>query len=173
VTHHADTESTENKGGALRAHTLLRVLRASVVNLRSLASRRASPAQAGFTLIEVLVALTILSISLAVLLAIFTQGLDRARESADEASARVLAQSLLAQAKAAASPSVGDSAGKANDLFWHLRIAPYGAPADRAAWQENAAEISATVSWRGDGGLRSITLSTLRLLPVAQKDNSD
>jgi len=127
----------------------------------------------GFTLIEVLVALTILSISLAVLLAVFTQGLDRARESANEAGARVLAQSLLAQAKAAANPSIGDSAGKSNGLSWRLRIAPYGAADDRAAWQENAAQIVATVSWRGDGGLRSITVSTLRILPKPAEPDSE
>src|ERR1700678_4212390 len=68
--------------------------------------------EAGFTLIEVLVSLTILSISLGVLLAIFLQGLDRAHESRDEASARALAQSLLAQAKAADNPAIGGSAGK-------------------------------------------------------------
>ena len=65
---------------------------------------RARGGERGFTLIEVLVALTILSISLAALLAVFTQGLDRARESRNEAAARVLAQSLLAQAKTSTEP---------------------------------------------------------------------
>jgi general secretion pathway protein I len=132
---------------------------------------RSRSSESGFTLIEVLVALTILSISLAVLLSVFMQGLDRAHESRSEADARVLADSLLAQAKIEASPSIGDSTGKTNDLLWHLRIEPYGTADDRAAWHENAAQIRATVSWRGDGGIRSITLSTLRLLPTAQSND--
>jgi general secretion pathway protein I len=123
--------------------------------------------QSGFTLIEVLVALTILAISLSVLLAIFLQGLDRARESRSESSARVLAQSLLSQARSAANVAVGSSAGKSAGFLWRLQIEPYGTGAERAAWQENATQIVATVSWRGDGGMRSVSLSTLRLLPKA------
>src|SRR5437763_2184256 len=79
---------------------------------------RRSGSQSGFTLIEVLVALTILSISMATLLAIFLQGLDRARESSNEAAARVLAQSLLTQAKASPNLVFGASAGKINGLTW-------------------------------------------------------
>jgi general secretion pathway protein I len=121
--------------------------------------------EGGFTLIEVLVALTILSISLAALLAIFTEGLDRARESRNEAAARVLAQSLLAQAKVSPNPSMGDSGGRINGYLWHMRVLPFGSVADRASWQADAAEVSARVSWLGDGGMRSITLSTLRYIP--------
>ncbi|HTT85179.1 MAG TPA: type II secretion system protein [Rhizomicrobium sp.] len=128
---------------------------------------RARKRQAGFTLIEVLVSLTILSISLGVLLAVFLQGLDRARESRNEASARALAQSLLVQAKMADNPAIGTSVGKTSDFLWRLQVLPYGSAADQAAWQEGAGQIVATVSWQGDGGMRSISLSTLRLLPKA------
>jgi general secretion pathway protein I len=127
-------------------------------------------------LIEVLVALTILSVSLGVLLAVFTQGLDRARESANEAAARVLAQSLLAQAKTSANISIGDAGGRINGVFWHLRVLPFGSAASLVAWQTGVSEISARVSWRGDGGMRSITLSTLRYVgkpSTASAANSD
>lgn len=131
--------------------------------------------QSGFTLIEVLVALTILSISLATLLAIFLQGLDRARESSNEAAARVLAQSLVTQAKVAPNLSFGTSAGKVNGFLWRTQIVPYGTAADRSAWQSSPAQIVATVSWRGDGGLRSVSLSTLRVLakPGTNNNNND
>lgn len=127
--------------------------------------------QDGFTLIEVLVSLSILSISLGVLLAVFLQGLDRARQSRDEATARALAQSLLVQVKSSDNPSIGASAGKTNNFFWRLQVLPYGSAADRTAWQEGAGQIVATVSWYGDGGRRSISLSTLRLLPKAGSDD--
>jgi general secretion pathway protein I len=130
-------------------------------------------AESGFTLIEVLVALTILSISLATLLAIFLQGLDRARESSNEASARVLAQSLLTQAKAAPNLAFGASAGAVNGFLWRTQIVPYGSAADRSAWQTIPAQIVATVSWRGDGGLRSVSLSTLKIFPKPGSDTSN
>jgi hypothetical protein len=88
----------------------------------------------------------------------------------------VLAQSLLAQARTSANPSFGSSAGRTSGLTWRLQLVPYGTAQDRAAWQENPAEIVATVSWRGDGGMRSISLSTLRLLPKpesASNNNDD
>src|SRR5579864_1241562 len=129
--------------------------------------------ESGFTLIEVLVALTILSISLATLLAIFMQGLDRARETSNEAAARVLAQSLLTQAKAVPNLAFGASAGKINGLQWRTLIEPYGSAADRTAWQKIPAQIVATVTWRGDGGMRSVTLSTLNLLPKPGAGNDD
>jgi general secretion pathway protein I len=130
--------------------------------------------QSGFTLIEVLVALTILSISLATLLAIFMQGLDRARESSNEAMARVLAQSLLSQAKAAPKLAFGTTTGKINGLLWRTQIEPYGTADDRKAWQTIPAQIVATVSWRGDAGLRTVSLSTLKLLPKpGANDDSD
>jgi general secretion pathway protein I len=134
---------------------------------------RTKDAQSGFTLIEVLVALTILSVSIAALLAIFLQGLDRARESSNEAQARVLAQALLSQAKVAPNLSFGTSTGKINGLLWRTQIVPYGAAVDRSAWHTNPAEIIATVSWRGEGSMRSVSLSTLRLLPKPGAPNSD
>jgi general secretion pathway protein I len=127
--------------------------------------------QDGFTLIEVLVSLAILSISLGVLLSVFLQGLDRSRESRDESSARALAQSLLAQAKTVDNPSFGASAGKSNNFLWRLQVIPYGSAQDKTAWQEGAGQIVATVSWRGSGGMRSISLSTLRLFPKPGADS--
>ena len=133
---------------------------------------RKESSQSGFTLIEVLVALTILSISLGVLLAVFTQGLDRARESRNEAAARVLAQSLLTQARIEPNPAIGTSGGRTNNLVWHLSIEPWGSKDDRAAWHENVAQIQASVSWLGDGGTRTIRLSTLRFLAGGTPNNN-
>lgn len=134
---------------------------------------RSGSGESGFTLIEVLVALTILSISLGALLVIFTEGLNRARETSNESAARALAQSLLVQTNTAANPTFGSSAGVSNGLVWRVQIMPYGSAQDRAAWQETAAEIVATVSWHGNGGMRRISLSTLRLLPKAGSDNNN
>jgi general secretion pathway protein I len=111
----------------------------------------------------VLVALTILSISLGVLLAIFSQGLARATENATETNARTLAQSLLAQTEATPHPAFGDTNGTSNGLRWRVRISPFGSGSDQQAWQQAAQQIDATVTWRNAGHDRSLTLSTLRL----------
>jgi general secretion pathway protein I len=121
----------------------------------------------GFTLLEVLIALTILSVSLAVLLAAFSQGLSYAHEDLTESDARDLAQSLLAQAQTAPNPAFGDTQGQSNDLRWHMHIEPFGTGNDQIAWQNRAQQIVATVSWQSNGRSRSFALSTLRLAPGA------
>ena len=141
--------------------------------LHGLNRSRGNGTESGFTLIEVLVALTILSISLGVLLAVFLQGLDRAKESSNEAAARVLAQSLLDQAKSAPSLAVGTTTGTINGLHWRMQIAPYGAAADQSAWQAIPAQFVATVTWRGDGGMRTVSLSTLKVYTKPGTGNND
>jgi prepilin-type N-terminal cleavage/methylation domain-containing protein len=123
----------------------------------------------GFTLIEVLVSLTILSIALTVLFAIFGQSLDRNGEARRRLEARALAQSLLAQAETSEALDTGDTAGRtASGLEWRLVVRPYGSPEERKAWAQNPAELWATVSW-GSGTGHALTLSTLRILPKENK----
>jgi general secretion pathway protein I len=127
-----------------------------------------STRQQGFTLIEVLVALTILAISLTVLFSVFGHSLARHAESQSRMAARTLASSLLAQAETAPTLSPGESTGKANpDLAWRLNVNPYGSPKDQESWPGTAVEISAIVTWGGQGPGQTLTLSTLRLLPRA------
>ena len=52
----------------------------------------------GFTLLETLVALTILSLSVPVLFGVFSTGIERARDDRLAMQSRVLAQNLLVQA---------------------------------------------------------------------------
>ena len=115
----------------------------------------------GFTLIEMLVALAILTIALAVLFGAISDSLDRTRRSKDEAVAASLAQSLLARAQAANPLPAGDSGGSySNGFRWRLHVQPYGGEADAKAWKISAYTIRATVSW--PAGTRS--LSALRLI---------
>jgi prepilin-type N-terminal cleavage/methylation domain-containing protein len=123
----------------------------------------------GFTLIEVLVSLTILSIALSVLFAIFGQSLDRNREARLKGEARALAQSLLAQAETSDALVPGETTGRTEQgLDWRLTVKPYGQDEDRRAWTTNPAQIWATVSW-GNGSGHALTLSTLRMLPKEKK----
>ena len=119
----------------------------------------------GFTLLEVIVALAILGLSLAVLLGIFSQSLERSRAGTNEDGARVLAQSLLAEsAHAPAREGEGDAEG---GLHWKVRVAPYGSDSDAQSWAEALETVSVVVSWREERRTRRFVLSTLRLAPKA------
>lgn len=138
-------------------------------------SRLSRTGERGFTLIEVLVALTILSISMVVLLAIFGRGLIVTRQNATQADARDLAQSLLAQALAVPHPAFGGTDGTSNGLHWHVEIAPYGSGDDQLAWKQAAQQVNATVWWMNGNNKRALTLSSLRLnvvAPPVEKDSN-
>jgi len=119
----------------------------------------------GFTLVELLVSLAILTIALSVLFGTISSALDRTRKSRDEAVAASLAQSLLARATVAP-PVLGETYGTyANGFRWQLAVRPYGNAADAKAWHVSAYQMRATVLW--PGGTRS--LSALRLTPPPPK----
>jgi general secretion pathway protein I len=123
----------------------------------------------GFTLIEVLVALTILAVSLALLMGMFGTSLSRSRETQARMDARSLASALLAGAESAATLNVGETAGTSGpDLVWRVRVEPYGSPEDNQAWIAPAVRIQASVSWGEHGAGQTVSLSTLRLVAKAR-----
>ena len=125
----------------------------------------ADTSESGFTVIEVLVALTVLAMSTAVLLAVFSQGLDRARSSEVRIEARNLAQSLMAHAEATPPAMLANSAGRSDRLSWEIRLSNYGSPEDHDAWQFSPVTVTATVHWLDHGRRQSLSLTTLRLAP--------
>lgn len=119
--------------------------------------------EAGFTLIEVLVALSILSLSLAVLLGIISEGLARTEDSNHALAARALARSLLEQARLSAAPANGGISGDTADgLHWTVARSPFVQSDDSHATL-HAAVLTVTVSW--DEGRRSLALKTLQFVP--------
>lgn len=119
---------------------------------------------AGFTIIEVIAALTILSLALAVLFGTLSDGFfyqGRARKLAEATS---LAQSVLARAGTEFPLRPGVKKGEEeNGLHWTLSITPYGTPADRKAWPVAAYEIVAEVFENERSGEPVLALTTLRL----------
>jgi general secretion pathway protein I len=142
--------------------------RSSKLRLKAVAGVSLGDARdGGFTLIEVLVALTILSLSLGVLFGIFSQDLSRTRDTERATEARMLAQSLLAETATTAPQSYGETDGASGTgLSWQLKVSPYPQHDDQNA-QLHAAVVSATITWQGSGAPRSLTLMTLRLIPKA------
>jgi general secretion pathway protein I len=114
-------------------------------------------ADAGFTLIEVLVAFIIAGLALAVLVHASVEGLRASSLSARYQEALARAQSHLAAAVDASQP--GDRQGDEGDGFhWHVRTVPIGRitlPGGPAT----LLELSVAVSWGPPPG-RSVQLDT-------------
>jgi general secretion pathway protein I len=132
--------------------------------------RRFTGADAGFTLIEVLVAFAILATALGALFAIFGSGLRRGGQIEAERNAVAVAQSILAdigrEIPLIDGKAEGDGPG---GVRWRVDIRPYG-DAGQGLQPEPAAlvrahEVSVVVSW-GPGAGRAVSLQTLRLAPV-------
>ena len=118
--------------------------------------------RAGFTLVEIIVALAILALSLNVILPAISDGLWRTGEAEAQAEAASLARSLLAQAGSALTLKGGAAAGQFDNGFrWQLQVAPYGS-ADQAV-PVRAYRVVAEVIWGEAPREHSVALSTLRL----------
>jgi len=123
----------------------------------------------GFTLLEVLVALTILGLALSVLFAIFGHSLARSRETQSRMEARVIAEGLLAQAETAPTVALGQTTGRSGSgMAWRFDVRRFGSDQDTQAWPAQAVEMTATVRWGDGSDGKSFSLSTLRLIPKEQ-----
>lgn len=124
--------------------------------------------QRGFSLLEVLVAFAILSVSLGVLLQVFATGLRNAGMADDYTQATLYAESILAAYGREAPLSEGAREGVINDRFsWRGTVSAYtdGMP-DTEKTRMRAYRISVEVFWRGLAQTRSVILETLRLAPL-------
>ncbi|MBT4836008.1 MAG: type II secretion system protein [Methylococcales bacterium] len=128
----------------------------------------------GFSLLEILVAFAIMSISLGVLLQIFSSGMRTALLSDRYTNATIHAQSKLAVVGAEIPMQQGETEGDIDDIFrWKIIINPY------QWWDDDeedpsesipfvAFEVISTVSWGKEGKERTVSLKTMRLLSQAK-----
>jgi general secretion pathway protein I len=108
--------------------------------------RYATTHQAGFTLIEVVVALAILALSLGVLYESFGWSLRRTGLLRQQETAWLTAQSMLAEIRSRDALQVGTSNGEtAEGLKWDSRIAAYALPLGESP--RRAFEVTIDVSW--------------------------
>jgi len=124
--------------------------------------------QRGFSLLEVLVAFAILSVSLGVLLQVFATGLRNAGVADDYTQATLYAESILAAYGRETPLGEGVHEGSINDRFsWRGAVSPYveGMP-DPEKTRMRAYRISVEVFWRGLTQTRSVLLETVRLAPL-------
>lgn len=123
-------------------------------------------------MLEVLVAFSILALSLGVLMQIFSGSLNNATVARDQTEATLIAQSLLAATGAEPALVAGERQGTHGEQFrWQLSVSPVEAEASGASnplgWRLPADlwQISARVAWGGTRGdaERALTLTTLRV----------
>lgn len=119
---------------------------------------------AGFTLLEVLVAFVIAAISIGVVMRIFSGGLNNLRVADEYSRAVFIAQSKLAAVGVEAPLQLGEQAGEAGRQFhWRVDVRPYDT--GRAAQPGGAVlyEVRVDVSWSEGEKARRIELVTLRV----------
>ena len=136
-----------------------------------------TPRDAGFTLLEVLVAFIIVSLALVALLDGGAAGLRGAAAAGRVEDAVALARSHLSSFDALAAPTAEDLQGdEGNGFHWRLRVAPLDSltatalgrtrrdPA--ALTQTTLYQVSVIVSWRAGRQQSSVRLDTQRLTPM-------
>jgi general secretion pathway protein I len=145
----------------------------ALVGVRS-PRKRASPTtetagEAGFTLVEVIVALAILSAGLSVLLGMISGGVLRTASAERMMEAASLTQSLLAEVGTEYPVRVEERAGEfANGYRWHLKMQQFGDNSNEEG-PLGLYEILTEVRWEEGTQTRSIQLKTLRLGPKASQ----
>ena len=119
--------------------------------------------QGGFTLLEVLVALTILGLGAVALIQLSAQGLRLVKQSDDHQGAILLADRL---AKETARLAEGLESGSEGALKWERRIARVATPEalqPPSGPTPRLLALTVTVRWSRDA---SLTLATLRTAPA-------
>ncbi|WP_409977601.1 MULTISPECIES: prepilin-type N-terminal cleavage/methylation domain-containing protein [unclassified Bradyrhizobium] len=144
-----------------------RLLRDVIAPAQSASKRRG---EAGFSLVEVIVALAMLSVGLTVLLGMISNGLGRTGTAERTAEAVSLAQSLLAEVGAELAIKADLRAGEFPHGFrWHLTMRPYHPSREGGERGIELYQVSAQVDWDEGADQRSFELSTLRLGPRASR----
>ena len=127
--------------------------------------------QSGFSLLEVLVAFSILALCLGVLLRIFGGGSRLAGLSEEHARAVVLAESLLAQAGVETPLQPGETSGQIDETFdWAMRVSPFTPPDGEPLPEQLQFKpywVELAVEWGEGDELHAFNLSTLRLVGTA------
>ena len=118
--------------------------------------------QAGFSLLEILVAFTILATVITVLLQIFAGGLRNLRVGDEYMTAVTIAEARLAEIGRAVPVVPGDIDGEFGRYHWHAAILPYAAQALPEDSEVALYEVAVTVRWEEGRRERSLTLNSLR-----------
>lgn len=132
--------------------------------------RRSGHSEAGFTLVEVIVALAMLSAGLSLLLGLISSGLQRTAAAERMAEAGSLAQSLMSKVGTELPIRSEERDGQyPRGYRWRVKMLPYGDGKEPERAPFSLYTISTEVEWGEGAEKRSYVLTTLRLgVGVAQ-----
>ena len=122
----------------------------------------------GMTLIEVLVAFIVLSVTMAVIMQIFSGGMRNARLAESYSRAVFLAESKMAAVGLERPLAVGEESGQVGgDMQWRVSVSP--AEEDAATNVQlmpmRLYQVRVAAAWGEDGRQRQVELVTFRLGP--------
>ena len=137
---------------------------------RSLAAARVtadySADEAGFTIVEVIAALAILSLSLTLLFSTMSEGIHRQQRAKTLTQASALAQSLLARVGTELPLAAGATKGDfANGFRWEMQVTPFGNASDAQEWPVAAYKVAVMVFPLSRSQEPAASLTTIRLAP--------
>jgi general secretion pathway protein I len=125
--------------------------------------------QKGFSLLEILIAFSILALSLGILLKIFSAGVNTAVVAEDYTAAVQIAESLMAKTGLETPLQAGQDSGLENEKFhWLVEVSPFvfnPENVDNTAITAVLFKVKVIVSWGDDSANdRQVKLTTLKLI---------
>ena len=123
--------------------------------------------QSGFTLLETLVALSVLAISLGVIYQIFGTSLRNMQYTKEYSYAQMVAESKLSELGKGIPVSSGNFEGNVDNKYsWKMSIEPLGPLANANEDVVGKYQIRFVVNWDSNGKDRSLSLLTYRLATI-------
>jgi prepilin-type N-terminal cleavage/methylation domain-containing protein len=116
----------------------------------------------GFTLLEALVSLLILSLSVAVLFGVFSDSATRLGKMQQRSQGLAHARSLLDSLQANTDVAASSSGDFGDGYSWSIRSAPYASAGDQRSWSYSLRKVDISVAW-GTHPTERVDLSTLQL----------
>ena len=125
--------------------------------------------QQGFSLLEILIAFSILALSLGILLKIFSGGVNTAVVAEEYTAAVQIAESLMAKTGVETRLQPGSTADIENEKYhWQVTVSPFEFNPDNVDLKTTTTlffKVKVTVSWgEGDDNDRQVELTTLKLV---------
>jgi general secretion pathway protein I len=130
----------------------------------SLRTEPARPALAGFTLLEVLVALVCFALVFGILAQIMRTGLRQSASAETATIATLVARSQLARVGAELPLEIGEVEGEVDGMRWRTTIRLAEGPSEDV--DIGTYRVDVTVAWGPPEEARDLTLTTLELGPA-------